>query len=81
MFNIVYLIYINNNGSNSAFLVLVGFVLEISSNVFSRVVTLLVGLGYGILIKTIERYRTKIILISFLYSMGFMANHGISLIN
>ena len=79
--NIALLQYINTNGYGSNLLSFVSFLFDILSNVISRVVTLIVGLGYGILIKSIQRYKTKIILISFLYSMGFLANHGINLIN
>jgi hypothetical protein len=52
-------------------------IIEVLQNTFSKVVTLLVALGYGILITTIERYKTKIMTLSFLYLVSFAAYLGI----
>jgi hypothetical protein len=55
--------------------------MEILKNTSARVVTLIVALGYGILITSIERYRTKILSLSFLYMASFAAYNGILYIN
>ena len=48
--------YMDHYGDSPALYVIFGLFVEIMRNVFARVITLLVGLGYGILIRTVERY-------------------------
>ena len=48
--------YMDHYGDSPALYVIFGLFVEIMRSVFARVITLLVGLGYGILIKTVERY-------------------------
>jgi hypothetical protein len=55
--------------------------MEILRNTFARVVTLVVALGYGIVITSISKYKTKILSLSFLYMASFAAYNGILYIN
>ena len=73
--------YMNQKGENSPFLTFFSISMEILRNTFARVVTLIVALGYGILITSIERYKTKILSLSFLYMASFAAYNGIMYIN
>ena len=73
--------YLNRKGTNSPVLIITEFFFEILRNIFSRVATLLIGLGYGILIKAIDKYKAKIMLLSFLYSFALIAYNGIKMIN
>lgn len=60
-------LFVNNHGFNSIALVVAQVIVQVLRDTFARIITLLVSLGYGILIKTIERYFSKIFLISVLY--------------
>lgn len=71
----------NRRGESSPFLTFVSIALEILRNTSARVVSLVVALGYGILIKSIDRYKTKILSLSFLYMASFAAYNGILYIN
>lgn len=71
----------NKIGVYSPVLTFASIAVEILRNTFARVVTLVVALGYGILITTIERYKTKILSLSFLYMASFAAYNGIQYIN
>lgn len=73
--------YINRKGSYSAGITIMCMIIEICRSTFARVVTLVVALGYGILIKTIERYQNKILSVSFLYMASLAAYNGIMYIN
>lgn len=71
----------NKVGVYSSFLTFASIAVEILRNTFARVVTLIVALGYGILITTVEKYKTKILSLSFLYMASFAAYNGILYIN
>ena len=49
--------YDNSNGSVPGSMVGLGIIIEVLRNTFARVITLLVALGYGILIKTMGKYE------------------------
>ena len=55
--------------------------IEVLRSAFARVVTLLVSLGYGILIKSIERYQTKILVLTFLYVLSLAAVLNVEYVN
>jgi hypothetical protein len=73
--------YINRRGEYSGAITFLCMVIEIFRSTFARVVTLVVALGYGILIKSIEKYQAKIITVSFLYMASLAAYNGIIYIN
>lgn len=56
-------------------------VLEVLRNTFARVITLLVALGYGILITTMGKYQTKVMLLAFFYMIAHLAYLGLLYIN
>jgi hypothetical protein len=69
--------YQNRIGLNSPFLILMEILFINLRNTASRVLTLLVALGYGILIRSIERYQMKIIVLTILYTVALGAYNGI----
>jgi hypothetical protein len=71
----------NKVGFYSPVLTFASITVDILRNTFARVVTLVVALGYGILITTIERYKNKILILSFLYMASFATYNGIQYIN
>lgn len=73
--------FINRKGRYSTGITLICMLIEIFRSTFARVVTLVVALGYGILIKTIERYQNKILSVSFMYMASLAAYNGIMYIN
>jgi len=62
-------------------LILAALLVNVLRNTFSKVVLLLVGLGYGICIRGIERYKSRIASLSFLYVISMAAYKGIFYIN
>jgi len=60
-------LFVNSHGYNHQGLVLAQILVQICRDTFARVVMLLVSLGYGILIQTINRYFNKIFIITILY--------------
>ena len=81
VFNWALYAYLNRYGVNSPWLSFLSIMMEILKNTSARVVTLIVALGYGIVITSIERYKTKIMSLSFLYMASFAAYNGILYIN
>ena len=73
--------HINRKGEYSTAITLMCMAIEIFRSTFARVVTLVVALGYGILIKSIEKYQAKILSVSFLYMASLAAYNGIIYIN
>lgn len=76
-------IFSSNNmyGTNNSFLLFLQVLVEVCRDTFSRVITLLVSLGYGILIKTIEKYQTKVFFLTFFYMASLSALLGVAQIN
>ena len=73
--------FLNRKGRYSTGITLMCIVIEITRSTFARVITLIVALGYGILIKSIERYQNKIMSVAFLYMASLAAYNGIAYIN
>ena len=71
----------NEYGHSSSFLIYSNIIVEVARSTFSRDVILLVSLGYGILIRSIERYQTKILTLTFLYMISLAAELSIAYIN
>lgn len=59
--------YYNKYGFNSFWMIFFQVFVQVIRDTFSRVITLLVSLGYGILIKSISKYRNKIFVLTVLY--------------
>ena len=75
--NLTFYSHINDTGLTSDALLYLSFAIEIARNTFSRVVALVVALGYGIVISSIKRYQNRIFIISFLYTCTLCAYLGI----
>lgn len=81
IFNMCYFSYNNRVGKSSYILTFIACLIEVIRNTLSRVFTLVIGLGYGILIMSISKYQTKIMTISFLYMAALGAYSGLQIIN
>jgi len=73
--------FYNSYGYYNSWLMGISVLLEVLRNTFARVITLLVALGYGILITTMGKYQTKVMLLSFFYMIAHMAYLGLLYIN
>lgn len=81
IFNVSYFYYNNRVGKSSPVLTFIMCLIEVFRNTLSRVFTLLIGLGYGILITSVEKYQSKISILSFLYMAALGAYSGLTYIN
>lgn len=77
LFSISFFNHIDEMGTPSSSLLYLCLGIEVARNTFSRVVALVVALGYGIVISSIKRYQNKIFIISFLYTCTLCAYLGI----
>ena len=59
--------FYNNLGRRVRNIVLINVLIEASRNTLARVVVLLISLGYGIVMKVLSSYLTKISLLTFFY--------------
>lgn len=73
--------YSNNNGKLPGSMVGFLIIIEVLRNTFARVITLLVALGYGILIKTMGKYTQKVQALAFFYMISLAAYLGVVYIN
>ena len=73
--------YNNSYGVSHAFLTVTCIVIDVIRNTGSRVMTLLLGLGFGILIKSVTKYQTKILELCFVYMISQMAIESVTYIN
>lgn len=71
----------NHTGTYSGFLMGLSMLVDVLRNTFARVVFLLVGIGYGILITTMGKYETKVLTLAFSYMISLSAYLGILFIN
>lgn len=65
--------FVDVYGHTDLILLHLNITVEVLRSTISRVVLLLLGLGFGILIKTIERYTVKILMLTFLYMISLAA--------
>lgn len=73
--------YDNSNGTVPGSMIGLSIIIEVLRNTFSRVITLLVALGYGILIKTMGKYEEKVLALAFFYMISLAAYLGVVYIN
>lgn len=58
LFYLIFLEVLDNDGRNWTFLTFFHVLMECARNTFSRIFTLLVALGYQVVIKSVDKYQT-----------------------
>ena len=79
--NIILYQYSNRYGQSSTILITLGSLFEIARSTLSKVFTLMVSLGYGILKTDIQQYKNKIIIVSCLYVITLSAFNSLQIQN
>jgi hypothetical protein len=81
LFNFSVYSFVDRQGHFSTILSLVASICEIFRSTFSKLILLMIGLGYGISARSIAKYQTKIMVLCFLYMISQGAFLGIYYIN
>ena len=71
----------NDSGKRLIGLSIFNVILKSARNTLSRLVALLIALGYGIVMNTIGRYVTNICLMSFMFFVAMMIHMAAQYIN
>mmetsp|Transcript_1935 Transcript_1935/g.2793 ORF Transcript_1935/g.2793 Transcript_1935/m.2793 type:complete len:115 (+) Transcript_1935:843-1187(+) len=72
---------INAYGTQSGTLLITAFALDVIRSTMSKVVILLLGLGYGLTTDSVEYLQTKITILSAMYSISLAAYNGVQYMN